>query len=215
MLNAFPHLKKNPGIFIVGYYMHDFMGGMGLALPYKIPDADPAPADSGKYMDLFPDRSNLFNSDPGEAALPTNFKRIPLESTFALDGSDPSFIEAAIFYNEMNAFGEYWHTAFWGTKSIISGLDNTALIKRISGKAAKPQASIYGSIADHFNILKYLSWNPKVIHTWDSKVKVVYYTYSGHLSHHITRHTHVFSLPSYEQKTDQKTILEFGQGYIM
>jgi hypothetical protein len=59
------------------------------------------------------------------------------------------------------------------------------------------------------------TWNPNVLHISDSRVDVIYYTFTKYGGNTITKYTHTFELPNYHQTIVSEVVFKSFGGYVM
>lgn len=115
LLPLFPHINLKKAFRIVAYQWRDDIGGY--VHVYGLPEGVP-----------WPDSSECLKS---KKFTPTNEYVYPfptgaidnLASLLELDGSPESYIEAALFLQEVNEIGAFWHGINWGNYHFVGDIE--------------------------------------------------------------------------------------------
>lgn len=207
------HLQK--GSRLVAYQWLDNIGGYvhvyGLVEGAPYPEASeclrtkrvPASEDIPEYDYVYPMPSDATDD---------------LSSLLEVDGSPESYVEKALFLQEVAEIGAYWHALGWGACQLVDSLDSLRKLASPSQKSnstnqvPSPDAQ-GGTLADPLTKWRWKETRPEDlrprVRMSPDKVEVIWFTFSERGVEHLDRWQFVFGVGNTKSvEPEIKTIAE-------
>lgn len=181
LLDAFPTLHIKPGFVLRAYQFWESSGANGVVYAMPVDSPFPEPAECCE------DVRHLGPSPRPEGVLPDVME--------AVQGDDSpwSYVEAAVFREEIHEFGAYWHGCSWGVHDIIDDKFETRV--PMAGRMPRTlKPTVY--------------FGPRV-------VRVTFYSFTAFYQTSIHRHGLTFGRGVYSPRKGEWKVVAKGEGGIL
>jgi hypothetical protein len=129
------------------------------------------------------------------------------------DNSPWSYMEASVLVRELGEFGAMWHGVTWGTHRILGENPLTAHRKKKPGTPSSLPEDIGRPSQWRWLKPKPKLWQPRVVQS-DSRIRVLFNTYSGYDQQAIYCHLDEYQTGSYCYKEKQYVLAKGPGGFI-